>query len=78
MINERRPSDDLQPGEHDDHHFISIPTTFNYTVWYVDADNKDQSVSVVASYDEEAKVKASRSIDDMRYVVRVDKGKAVK
>jgi hypothetical protein len=47
-------------------------------VWYVDADNKDQSVSVVASYDEEAKVKASRSIDDMRYVVRVDKGKAIK
>ena len=78
MTTERRPTDDLQPGEHDDNHFVNIPSTFNYTVWYVDASGQDKSVSVVASYDEQARWSAIRSIDDMRYVIRVDKGSAIK
>jgi len=79
MTNERRPSDDLQPGEHDhETNFVTLPTTFNYTVWYVDATGNDKSMSVVASNDEQAKWSAIRSTDDMKYVIRVDKGAPIK
>lgn len=78
MTRERRPTDDLQPGEHDENHFVNTPSIFNYTVWYVDAAGKEQSVSLIAGYDEQAKWSAIRAIDDMRYVVKVEKGDQIK
>lgn len=72
MTTERRPSDDLQPGEHD-HKTPHQPTHFKYTVWWVEkTTGSDRETSVIA----ESKEIAEKQIETeptFGYIVRTHK-----
>jgi hypothetical protein len=78
-MNQRPPSDDLQPGEHDnDIHHIKLPTHHNFTVWYLDENGNDKSSPCVAENEYQARWGIINSDIKMQYVIRVEKGSPVK
>lgn len=79
-MNERPPSDDLQPGEHDHdtHTTIKLPTHFNFTVWYVDENGNDKSVPCVAENEYQARWSIINTDIKMKYVIRVEKGSPIR
>jgi hypothetical protein len=69
MTSQRRPTDDLQPGEMDGE-VTKISLIKKYKVWYVNTSGKDASCLVSAKDVFEARTEAILQAHDVSYVVR--------
>lgn len=71
MTIERRPTDDLQPGEHDADTLVpKIDLSKRFKVWYINREKKDAHEIITSTDAFSARAQAMLTIKDIDYVVR--------